>query len=316
MQVFYSSIQAFHDPISEIYHGKLAPYAEKATRTKAIIDALTRDANFIISEPTPFADTHILEVHTPEYIDYIDQRSKELTLKDTLYPSNFIMDTYTPIVSTTYQSARASVNTALSGAQAIIDGERSVYSLCRPPGHHADRNHSGGYCYFNNTAIAAQYLSSRGNVAILDIDFHHGNGTQNIFYERSDVLYVSLHADPSLAFPYSSGFEREVGIASGIGYTKNYPLDVATDDETYLKVLRLALDTIKRFAPKYLLVSAGFDTHQEDPIAGLKLTRGVYSKIAGSIRQLNAPTLIIQEGGYNIETLGALCQTFLKGFID
>ncbi|EKD86283.1 MAG: Histone deacetylase superfamily protein [uncultured bacterium] len=170
-----------------------------------------------------------------------------------------------------------------------------------------------GYCYFNNAAIAADCLSGHGKIAILDIDFHHGNGTQDIFYERSDVLYVSIHADPHDKFPYISGFSDESGKGKGIGFNKNYPLALGTKDQEYLKVLMRALKDVEEFKPRYLVVSLGFDTYEKDPIGGFKITPGFYKEIARNIKGLELPTLLIQEGGYNVEDLGKLSYLFLQG---
>jgi acetoin utilization deacetylase AcuC-like enzyme len=172
----------------------------------------------------------------------------------------------------------------------------------------------GGYCYFNNAAVTANYLSRHGRGASLDIDFHHGNGTQHIFYDRSDVLYVSIHADPLARYPYISGFDDEQGRGAGLGSTKNYPLPLGTTDTEYIRTLDRALEDVRVFAPDYLVVSAGFDTYKDDPIGGFALTAACYEQIGQRISALNTPTVILQEGGYNVEALGDLAHTFLKGF--
>jgi acetoin utilization deacetylase AcuC-like enzyme len=223
------------------------------------------------------------------------------------------MDTYTPIVAKTYDAARSSVDVALTGAKFVLEGEKVIYSLCRPPGHHADCNSMGGYCYFNNAAIAAEYLSEHGKVAILDIDFHHGNGTQSIFYDRADVLYISIHANPEVKFPYSSGFSEEAGRGEGLGFNKNYPLPLGTTNEEYMEVLQRALQDVRNFAPNFLVISAGFDTYEKDPIGGFELTIPFYKDIGQEIAALNLPTLIVQEGGYNVDALGDIAYSFLRG---
>jgi acetoin utilization deacetylase AcuC-like enzyme len=171
----------------------------------------------------------------------------------------------------------------------------------------------GGYCYFNNAAIAADYLSKKGKVAILDIDFHHGNGTQHIFYDRSDVLYVSLHADPLVKFPYISGFSDEQGRGDGKGFNKNYPLPLGTTEETYEKTLKKALEDIKKFSPDTLVVSCGFDTYIDDTWGGFKLTIPFYETIASQIKSLGVSTLVLQEGGYKVDALGKIAYSFWKG---
>ncbi len=227
--------------------------------------------------------------------------------------THFITDTYAPVARHTYRAAGQAVDVALTAADKLLAGENLVYGLCRPPGHHAEHRSMGGYCYFNNAAIAAEYLSQHGKVAILDIDFHHGNGTQHSFYERSDVLYVSLHADSTVRYPYSSGFADERGHGAGRGYTRNYPLPLGTTNSEYLHALRQALRHIAGFVPDYLVVSAGFDTYSQDPIGGFALSVDGYHAIGQTISSLNVPTVVLQEGGYCVEALGDIAHSFLQG---
>lgn len=236
-----------HNPPYEIYDGVRDSYAEKSSRINAILEILRKNKSFQIISPMIFPLKEIYSVHQKDYVLFIQKRSNLLKKNQVLYPSYFIMDTYTPIVKGTFEAARSSVDAALSGARLIIDGEKNVYALCRPPGHHAEYKSMGGYCYFNNAAISANYLSRYGRVAILDIDFHHGNGTQSIFYDRSDVLYVSIHADPRSKFPYSSGFFDEKGKNKGLGFNINYPLPLGTNDGQYRRILKKALRDIEFF---------------------------------------------------------------------
>jgi|SRR3989344_16524 len=310
--IIYSDKHLNHNPPYEIYDGIKESYAEKPERVLSIVNFLKKNGLKIVS-PSNFSDDYIGEVHHKEYIHFLKKGSASLAKNKVLYPSYFIMDTYTPIVAKTYEAARSSVDVALTGAKAILDGERLAYSLCRPPGHHADSKTMGGYCYFNNAAIAANYLSKYGKVAILDIDFHHGNGTQDIFYDRSDVLYISIHADPKFKLPYSSGFTDEKGRGEGFGFNKNYPLALGTTDDQYLEVLQQTLRDIRDFDPKFLVVSAGFDTYEKDPIGGFKLTSPFYEVIGKNINSLKLPTLIIQEGGYAIDALGKIAYSFFQG---
>jgi len=244
----------------------------------------------------------------------LQERSNLLRPSEQVFPSYFIRDTYAPITHGTYEAARDAVNCALTGAQLLLNEERLVYGLCRPPGHHAEYFAIGGYCYFNNAAAAAEYLSHHGAVAILDIDFHHGNGTQNIFYTRDDVFYVSLHADPNKKYPYVAGFAEETGIEKGRGYNRNYPLPLTTSETMYRKTLVKAIQTIRDFDPSFLIVSGGFDTYIKDPIGGLNLTVPFYEIIGKDINSLHLPTLIIQEGGYFVKDLREIACSFLKGF--
>lgn len=234
---------------------------------------------------------------------------------DQIMASHFIMDTYTPLTKGTYKAALAAVDVALSGAHELLKGVKPVYCLCRPPGDHAEYKTMGGYCYFNNAALAATQLAAKGKVAILDIDFHHGSGTQSIFYDRSDILYVSIHVDPRVRFPYSSGFANEKGAGEGLGYNYNFPLKLGTSNEEYHKVLEKSLRVIKKYRPEFLVVSCGFDTHKDDPIGGFKLTTPYYKEIAHEISTLNLPTLLVQEGSYNTTTIGEIAYNFLSGFL-
>lgn len=313
IKIIYSDKHLGHSPPYEIYDGIKESYAEKPERVVSIVNYLKEKGTKEIYPPSSFPIDHILEAHHKEYVSFLKKRSSGLSSDRVLYPSYFIMDTYTPIVAKTYEAAKSSVDVALTGAKYIFDGEKLVYSLCRPPGHHAEDKTMGGYCYFNNAAIAANYLSKHGKVAILDIDFHHGNGTQNIFYDRNDVLYISMHADPRFKFPYGSGFEDEKGRGGGLGYNKNYPLPLGTTDNQYLETLQRTLKDIEDFDPKFLVISAGFDTYEKDPIGGFKLTVPFYKTIGENTKSLNVPTLVVQEGGYAIDALGEIAYNFLQG---
>ncbi len=313
VKIIYSDKHIAHNPPFEIYDGVKEAYAEKPERVVSIINFLRKNGIKEIITPDDFPLDYVYDVHQKEYVQFLQNRSSTLPKDKVLYPSYFIMDTYTPIVGKTYEAAKTAVDVALTGAKYMLDGGRFAYSLCRPPGHHAEYKVMGGYCYFNNAAIAANYLSKHGKVAILDIDLHHGNGTQDIFYDRCDVLYVSIHADPHFKFPYNSGFENEKGRGKGLGYNKNYPLPVGTTDAEYLKVLWKTLKDVKDFDPKFLVVSAGFDTYEKDPIGAFKLTIPFYKTIGENIKSLNLPTLVVQEGGYAIDALGEIAYNFLQG---
>lgn len=313
IKIIYSDKHSGHNPPYEIYDGKYEPYAEKAERITSIIKTLQENGVKAFFPPERFSIRYIHDIHQKGYVSFLSKRSAELKQSQVLYPSYFISDTYTPITHKTFEAAKSSIDVALTGAKHIFQGERIVYALCRPPGHHAEYKTMGGYCYFNNAAIAVNYLSEHGKVAILDIDFHHGNGTQSIFYNRSDVLYVSIHADPHKKFPYSSGFTYEKGVGKGTGFNRNYPLPLGTTDKQYLLTLRKALKDIKIFQPRFLVISAGFDTYEKDPIGGFKLSIPFYEVIGREISKLQFPTLIVQEGGYYIKDLGKIALSFLKG---
>lgn len=316
MRVIYAKNYAEHNPQFEYYDGVQTPYAEQPTRITQLLEGCRR-LGLTPEEinDTASSEAAIENLHGKLYINYLKNRSAAIPEGEELIPSVFIADTYSPLTRHTYDVAAGSAQLALIGADYIAkDGSDQLYALCRPPGHHAEHSSMQGYCYFNNAALAATALAKRGRVAILDIDYHHGNGTQSFFYDRSDVLYVSLHADPEYTYPYKSGFANEIGEGAGEGHTRNFPLPKDTTPELYLRTLQKACDTVTAYAPDYLIVSLGFDTYKNDPIAGLGLDESDYQQVGRTIRDsLNYPTLLIQEGGYNVEKLSHLVENFLTG---
>jgi acetoin utilization deacetylase AcuC-like enzyme len=228
-----------------------------------------------------------------------------------------MMDLSAVIVGGTYAAALSSANCALSAANAIMKDEssdRSAFALCRPPGHHAGPDYAAGYCYINNAAVAAEWLSSRGKVAVLDVDYHAGNGTQDIFYKRADVLTISLHADPATDYPYYTGYADETGAEEGTGFHHNYPLPAGTDDQKYLTLLNHALEIVDGFAPRHLVVSIGMDIYEGDPLGKFKVTTDGIRAIGERISELHIPTAIVMEGGYNNSDLGLNTLYFLSAF--
>jgi len=313
--IIYSDNHLKHNPPYEIYDGIKEAYAEKPERLTSIVNALKENGEHAFINPKKFPFRYISELHSGVYINFLKSRSVSLKKDEVLYPSYFMRDTYAPIVKGTYSAALTSSSIALTGAEVLRNKkERSIYALCRPPGHHAECNAMGGYCYFNNAAIAANFLSAKGKVAILDVDFHHGNGSQAMFYDREDVLYISLHADPKVKFPYISGFANEIGRGKGVGFNRNYPLPLGIDDTKYFTYLKKAIKNVQDFRPTFLVVSLGFDTYEKDPIGGFKLTIPFYQTMARAISALGLPTLLIQEGGYHVGDLGKMASSFLRGF--
>ncbi|MDD2704866.1 MAG: histone deacetylase family protein, partial [Acidocella sp.] len=211
---------------------------------------------------------------------------------------------------------KASVVVALTGAKLPRDGERAVFSLCRPPGHHAGADQLGGYCFLNNAAIAVQKLLDDGakRVAVLDVDYHHGNGTQHIFYNRDDVLFVSLHGHPDEEFPYLLGYEDETGAGAGAGYNVNYPLRWGTQWPEYEAALETGIKRIADYAPDALVISLGVDTYKNDPISHFQLEHEHFTKIGAHIAELGLPTLFVMEGGYAVAEIGINAVNVLTGF--
>ena len=225
----------------------------------------------------------------------------------------YCSDTETPLSLGTGRAIRSAAACALTAAGIVLDGYRGVYALCRPPGHHAGHDSFGGYCYLNNAALAAERLSRAGRAAVLDIDYHHGNGTQEIFYGTDTVFFASIHAAGPSAYPHYWGSTAEIGTGRGRGFTRNFPVPPTITEEEYCRVTADALQVVRRSRPEFLVVSLGFDTHRDDPVAGLCLTESGYRRIGGMIAEAGLPCVIVQEGGYGVEALGLSLRAFLAG---
>ncbi len=311
IKIVYSPFHKKHSPKYELFDGKVVNHVEVPRRIEKIVEVL-KVRGFKIIQPKSFLARELYDIHRKKYVSFI-RRASSNTIRE-FFPKKYSFDSYTPITAGTFDAALASASVAKIGADLLLSGESLVYSLCRPPGHHASFRMMGGYCYFNNAAIAANSLVKTGKVSILDIDFHHGNGTQEIFYERDDVLFVSIHADPRWAFPYSTGFGNERGLGKGRGYNFNFPLPLKTTPDLYLKRLNQGLEKIRRFGPNFLIISAGFDTYLKDPIGGFGLSINTFKNVAAQISSLNLPTLAVQEGGYCVKDLDKISLSFLSGF--
>jgi acetoin utilization deacetylase AcuC-like enzyme len=327
--------------------GRAIPCYERPERISAIERALADAGAQRRIPPDEHGLGPIIDVHDPAFVDLLEKVWTDALASGAtdgaapLIPDTFLvgplaaggyggsgterparlgancLDTATPIVAGTYPAARAAVDVALTAADLVLGGEALAYGLCRPPGHHAARAMYGGYCFFNNAAIVAEHLLRHGaaRVAILDVDYHHGNGTQQIFWERGDVLYISLHADPARAFPYFSGHADEVGAEAGLGLTRNFPLPAGTRIDDYAAALEQACAMVADFeSDAALVVSLGFDTFERDPIADLALTTADYARVGSTIAALERPTVLLQEGGYAIDAIGANAVSFLSGF--
>jgi len=348
MKIFYSEAHRKHYPPFELFDGgKRVPYFENPDRMDRILTALkkTEWAEFV--EPTDFGLDPILAVHDKNYLAFLASCWSEWLVYDptlaeapethAFLPATFalrrtarvpgslhgrggyyMMDLSACIVEGTYAAALASANCALSAAELIsssaVNRPSSAFALCRPPGHHAGRDYAGGYCFINNASVAANWLSSKGKVALLDIDYHAGNGTQDIFYKRNDVLTISIHGDPDYEYPYFIGFADERGKDEGLGFHRNFPLQKDTDDAKYLSALDEALTMIKQFAPNHVVVSAGMDTFSGDPLGTFKVTQNGFSEIGKRIAAPGLPTVIVMEGGYANEALGTNIVTLLENF--
>lgn len=317
-----------------IHHVNDRGYVERPVRVPAISGALAAGRLFENIAPKHYSMNHVTAVHDKDFVNYLKAVCEKLKSKTPVYPYVFpirrpdrrpkdmavragyyCIDTFTPLDKNAYIAAREAINVAMTAADEVLAGRPLSYALCRPPGHHAERRSFGGFCYFNNAAIAANYLSTYGKVSTLDIDFHHGNGTQDIFYRRSDVQTISLHGNPNIAYPYFSGFSDETGEGEGLGYNYNFPMDENIGEEIYLKTLDKAIAKITRFNPVFLVVSLGFDIIKGDPTGSFALSSDSMRKIGYKLSLLNKHTLVVQEGGYNIRNLKTGSQAFFDGFV-
>jgi acetoin utilization deacetylase AcuC-like enzyme len=344
MKIFYSDNHRKHYPPFEVFDGgKRVPYLENPDRMDQVLKALKKIDWAELTAPSDFGPDPIYAVHDKEYIAFLASAWTEWLDSDSevaaspeqnaFLPATFalrrtsrvpatllgkagyyIMDLSACIVEETYSAAVTSANCALSAADFVFRNQLSAFGLCRPPGHHAGKDFAGGYCFINNASVSANWLSSKGRVAILDIDYHAGNGTQDIFYKRNDVLTISIHSDPDYEYPYYAGFDDEIGADAGLGFHRNFPLPKGTDDEGYLSALDEALGLIKKFKPEYLVISAGMDTFDGDPLGKFKVTRNGFGEIGKRIAALHLPTAIIMEGGYANEALGTNIVTLLENF--
>ncbi|TFH39391.1 MAG: histone deacetylase family protein [Bacteroidia bacterium] len=315
-----------------IHHVQDRGYVESPVRIDSILKEIVPTGMFLLKPPRKYSDQHLYNIHDRGYLRYFKRVCGTISEGKSIYPYIFpirnaarppeddsvlagyyCIDTFTPLNKNAYLAARRAVDCALTCADGLLDGFRVAYALVRPPGHHAESKVFGGFCYFNSNAIAANYLSRFGRVAILDIDYHHGNGQQEIFYERDDVLTVSIHGHPSFAYPYFSGYRDEKGYGAGYGYNVNFPLKESINGEEYRKVLGQALKVITRYSPDYLVVALGLDTSRNDPTGSWSLLSGDFMENGKMIGSLGYPTLVVQEGGYRNRVLGINARNFFSG---
>lgn len=337
MKAFYAEEQKRHDPKAFLSSGAAQPNPEQPERAERLL-AGAISAGCTIERPRDHGLGPVAAVHTPEYLDFlehiyarwqrIDGASAEVIpnihpiARSGSYPASAVgqagyhmADTACPISGETWQSALWSAWSAVEAAEAVMSGAPAAYALCRPPGHHAFADVAGGFCFINNSAVAAQVLLKQAaRVAILDVDLHHGNGTQGIFYARPDVLTVSLHADPVRFYPFFWGHADERGEGPGLGYNFNLPLPRKSADAAFLEALEVAFQRIRAFSPDALVVALGLDAFEGDPFGGLSVTTPGFSRIGETIAKLDLPTVIVQEGGYLCDELGDNLTAFLTGF--
>ncbi len=315
-----------------IHHVEERGYVESPVRIDAIMDEINKTDLFQRIPVRHYSENNILAVHNYGFVNYLWRVCSKLDEGTAIYPYVFpvrnktrppkdlptragyyCIDTFTPLTGNAYLAAKRAVDSAITAARQLLQGYRLAYALVRPPGHHAEPAAFGGFCYFNSSAVAANLLSKYGKVAMLDIDYHHGNGQQEIFYERDDVLTISIHGHPSFAYPYFSGFKGEKGRGKGRGLNINYPLNETIVNEKYHQTLTEAVKRIKRFRPKYLVVPLGLDTAKEDPTGSWSLEADDFEVAGRVIGSLHLPILAVQEGGYDTRVLGINAVSFFKG---
>ena len=336
MKVVFDDRQRLHDPQHFMANGKTYPSPESPERIARLM-AGAQAAGCQVQAPADAGLGPIAAIHSAEYLHFLRtiyprwQRIPDAgpevipnihpATRSDNYPRSAIgqagyhqADTACPIGAQTWEAAYWSAQSAITGADLVAGGARAVYVLSRPPGHHAFADLAGGFCFLNNSAIAAERLRAGGlRPAILDIDVHHGNGTQGIFYARDDVLTVSLHADPDRFYPFFWGAAQERGAGRGLGYNLNLPLPRGTQDAPYLAALETGLARIRAFGADAVVVALGLDAHIDDPFKGLAITTPGFEAIAAAIGGLGLPLVLVQEGGYVSDALGDNLTAFLKG---
>jgi acetoin utilization deacetylase AcuC-like enzyme len=345
MRAFYHPEQALHSPQQFMRYGRFVPVKDTPLRTERLIGALARHG-IAPEEPAAYGTGPALTVHTPAFVRFLETAWENWAkLPDhgpEVWPQYFpywsgrpedaarpdcpatgfigqvgwyLGDLSVPMGPDSWLSILRASETATAGADAILAGDRSAYALCRPSGHHARADRGTGFCYLNNSAIAAQRLRSRfSKVAIIDVDVHHGDGTQQIFYTRPDVLTISVHGDPTDFGPYYTGYANETGYGAGEGYNLNLPLQPGAGGAEMNAALDTAIARVRAFGADALVVALGFDAHRDDPIGILKLEAKDFGSVGTKMQSLGLPTLVVQEGGYGIDAIQDCLDAFLTGF--
>jgi acetoin utilization deacetylase AcuC-like enzyme len=348
MKIFHNTRHAEHAGRQEMFRGRMVDCHESPARLQHVLDELARRpvGELLTPEADLPLDAALQRVHSPEYLRFLasawdewvamDPANTERDALPSVWPlaqphafrtdqpplnfaarlGQYAFDSGTPLMAGSWAAAHEGAACALAAAQAVLAGERAAMALTRPPGHHAGPAFMGGYCFINNGAVAAQALRDGGlqRVAVLDVDYHHGNGTQTIFYERSDVLTVSIHGDPHTEYPFFLGHADEHGAGAGEGFNLNLPLPRGTGFETWMGTLQRAMQAVADFAPQALVVPLGLDTFEGDPISGFKLRSADYLQVGRALASLQLPTVLTFEGGYAVAEVGTNAVNVLEGF--
>ncbi|MDP6969303.1 MAG: histone deacetylase family protein [Gammaproteobacteria bacterium] len=342
MKIIYSADHVLHNTRTELSGGQLVTPFECASRMEYICQALAQQGLGPLQPPLVFPRKHVEKIHTKGYLEFLDTcwhdwqaEGNKGEAMPTVWPSRSMPSNIIPthidgklgyyalagetaIAKNTAAAAWLSSDIALTAADAIVQGEASAFALSRPPGHHASADQYGGYCFINNASVASQYLLDHGfnKVALMDVDFHHGNGTQTIFYGRKDVYFSSIHGDPMAAFPHFLGHAEETGHGEGKGYNLNHPLPKGTGYEMWSEKLLLSLQTFQQYGADVLVVSLGLDTFENDPISFFKIKTDEYLQMGKTLASLGLPTLFILEGGYAVADIGHNTANVLQGFLS
>jgi acetoin utilization deacetylase AcuC-like enzyme len=336
MKCFYAKGTEAHDPQFRLYLGTMARNAEQAERARLLLAGLDR-LDLPVTEPGPVPRDILERVHTKELLSFLETGWSEWKKldgagpevvpnvhalnKEKTYPSHIVGkagwhmgDTSAPLAEHSWQATLGAAAAAHDAAKAVAAGDSSAYALCRPPGHHSSADVVAGHCMINCAAVAVETLKpTHPRIAVLDIDVHHGNGTQDIFYDRDDVLFVSVHATPETYYPFFVGYAHETGRGAGEGYTLNIPLAQSTGDDGWCDAIASALDRVAEFKPDALVVSLGLDAHENDPLKGLKVTFDGFRRAGAMIARTGLPTVLVQEGGYLSPDLTTSLVAYLAG---
>ncbi len=337
MKSFYHPNVKLHHPQTYLSRGQMRKPQEIPDRVDGILSGLSK-MNLSIIEPKDYGRAPLLAVHAPEYLEFLEnahRRWKEVpqdwgeevmsnvyirhpnSLRGILAEAaRYLADGSCPVGRYTWTSSYWAAQSAVAAAEAILAGDRKSYALCRPPGHHARRDAAGGFCYINNAAVAAQHLRQRfGKVVVLDTDMHHGQGIQEIFYNRDDVMYVSVHGDPTNFYPVVAGFDDEQGEAAGEGFNLNLPMPHGSTEQVFFEKVQVAIEKILKFEPDAIVLALGFDVYKDDPQAQVAVTTEGFGRLGKIIAALGLPTVVVQEGGYHLGAMADNTQSFFTGFL-
>ena len=346
MLIFHNPVHNKHSGRHEMFRGKLVPCHETPARLAFVLDALRQRGIGELRAPGGPDMDLIKRVHTPRYVDFLasawnewvalDPANADIDVLPSIWPVRgfrhdieptnfaarvglFSFDSGCPLTAGTWEAATAGAACAIDAARAVSQGQglRAAMALTRPPGHHAGADFFGGYCFLNNAALAAQALRDAGaqRVAVLDVDYHHGNGTQSIFYDRGDVLTVSVHGDPTTEYPCYLGYADERGEGAGQGCNLNLPLPAGSDFAAWTAALQQGIDAVRAFKADALVVALGVDTYEGDPISKFKLKSADYLQVGQMLAGLELPVVFTMEGGYAVADVGINVANVLEGYL-